>query len=326
MDPDSSDFNRDRSDSMEEMSLGSLSHHSSSTFNRRSSSTKKRRDPKVQLDPPESLATISHPSFNSRLRISSPTHNDETWNRRTTQWHPQFNGHPETNPQSLPNRDVDNNIQSCPSPPNEQNNINDLLQSIVKSNENLQRAMLQQNDLLKTLLKETCETRKQLSKMSTQSDSARTDENFPSPSVTGISFDTCTLSESKKIDDMQSQQKCNDDDVSIHSSQSVVYSCHETKLNLETFDEKWLQQSAATAQIWFSTLVSELASKPYYHSLLTIDKEQINFNAPTEGPNATLHSTLQNKLSQRFRSMMLNSGITSGTSIIQFITNSLAIL
>ena len=107
--------------------------------------------------------------------------------------------------------------------------------------------MLQQNDPLNTLLKETCETRKQLSKMPTQSDSARTDENHPSPSVTGISFDTCTLSESKKIDDMQSQQKCNDDGVSIRSSQSVVYSYHDTKLNIETFDEKWLQQSAATA-------------------------------------------------------------------------------
>ena len=78
--------------------------------------------------------------------------------------------------------------------------------------------------------------------------------------------------------------------------------------------------------MWYGNLVSELASKSYYHPLLTADKKSINFESPIKGPNATLHSTLQTKLSSEFRTMMLNSNYASGTDILKFIDSLLTLL
>ena len=78
--------------------------------------------------------------------------------------------------------------------------------------------------------------------------------------------------------------------------------------------------------MWYSNIISELASKSYYHPLLSADKKHINFNFPIEGLNTTLHSALQTKLSQQFCTMMLNSKYTSGTDILQFIDATLTTL
>ena len=117
------------------------------------------------------------------------------------------------------------------------------------------------------------------------------------------------------------------DDASVTSVQSVVQAAQsgyqETKLNIVTFEESWLHKDTSQAKGWLRTIISELASKPHYHPLLTPDKKRINYNAPIEGANATLHSTLQTKLSSHFRTMMLNSNFTSGTQILHFIDSSL---
>ena len=98
------------------------------------------------------------------------------------------------------------------------------------------------------------------------------------------------------------------------------------KITIATFDESWLQNDAPKARMWYGNIISELASKSYYHPLLTADKKHINFEAPVEGPNATLHSALQTKLSSHFRTMMLNSRYSSGTAILKFIDSSLTLL
>ena len=98
------------------------------------------------------------------------------------------------------------------------------------------------------------------------------------------------------------------------------------KINISTFDKSWLRNNAPKARMWYGNIISELASKSYYHPILLPDKKQIKFNAPLEGPNATLHSALQTKLSSQFRTMMLNSKYVSGTDILQFIDTSLSTL
>ena len=98
------------------------------------------------------------------------------------------------------------------------------------------------------------------------------------------------------------------------------------KLNIFTFEESWLQDNAPEAHMWYGNIISELASKSYYHPILSPDKKHINFDTPIDGPNATLHSTLQSKLSSQFRTMMLNSNYTSGTDILKFIDTSLSTL
>ena len=100
----------------------------------------------------------------------------------------------------------------------------------------------------------------------------------------------------------------------------------DTKITIEKFDDDWLLQGTQS-KIWFTQLVSELASKPYYHSLLTPDKTRINYNAPAGGPNATLFSVLQGKISTNFRGMLcINCNMTTATQILKWIHDSTAIL
>ena len=110
------------------------------------------------------------------------------------------------------------------------------------------------------------------------------------------------------------------DDSSIISVHSVIQpGYHDTKLNIESFQEKWIKEGAPS-KIWFSQIIGELAAKPYYHALLTPCKTKINYDAPSDGPNATLFSVLHNKLSQSLRTMLcLNCGFTTGTQILNFI-------
>ena len=116
------------------------------------------------------------------------------------------------------------------------------------------------------------------------------------------------------------------DDSSIASFQSLQQGYQDIKINLTTFEEKWLKKDAPKARMWYGNLISELASKSYHHPLLTADKKNITFDTPIDGPNATLHSTLQTKLSSEFRTMMFNSKYTSSTDILNFIDSSLTLL
>ena len=94
------------------------------------------------------------------------------------------------------------------------------------------------------------------------------------------------------------------DDASIASFQSAVQGYQDIKITIATFEESWLQNDAPKARMWYDNIILDLASKSYYHPLLSADKKHINFEAPVKGPNATLHSALQTKLSSHFRTMM----------------------
>ena len=93
----------------------------------------------------------------------------------------------------------------------------------------------------------------------------------------------------------------------------------ETKLTLDKFDEEWLVTEPAQATIWFTNLISELAAKPYYHPLLTADKQSINYDAPTTGPNTLLFSVLMSKLTGSFHTMCINCKATTGMAVLHLI-------
>ena len=97
----------------------------------------------------------------------------------------------------------------------------------------------------------------------------------------------------------------------------------DTKVTIEKYEDGWLEQGTQS-KIWFPQLISELASKPYYHSLLTPDKNGINYNAPAGGPNATLFSVLQSKISTNFCGMLcINCKMTTtATQILQWLHTS----
>jgi hypothetical protein len=137
----------------------------------------------------------------------------------------------------------------------------------------------------------------------------------PSPSE-GISLASGTnpklaTQDSKvtKLHSAQSHQHQEPDDTSIASLQSnqsqTIHGYHESKLTVDKFDKSWLQEGPKS-KLWVCQIISELASKPYYHSLLTDDRTSIKPDAQHNGPNATLFSVLQNKLSINLRTMFLN--------------------
>ena len=157
--------------------------------------------------------------------------------------------------------------------------------------------------------------------------------HFQSSPQDGISIaDTTSIRTTKVKDENQIPTSTQDDAASVTSVQTIqsttqAYNHHDAKLNIETFNEEWMsRKQSAEAKLWMGTMISELASKPYYHPLLTADKKSINFNADIEGPNATLYSALQKKLSSSFATMMWNSQLTTGTSILQFIHDSTKVL
>ena len=105
------------------------------------------------------------------------------------------------------------------------------------------------------------------------------------------------------------------DDSSVISIQSALHQpeYHDTKLNVKPFKAKWLKEGAP-AKIWLSQIIGELASKLYYHPLLTKCKTKINYDATGDDPNATLFSVIHNKLSESYRTMLcLNCNFTTGT-------------
>ena len=214
---------------------------------------------------------------------------------------------------------------------NNDNTMLSILQSLAESNQKLQDSLASHQTLLASLVKSTsdiCESQKELTTALLNSSSSKPVSRVPTThfepsSNEGISLSQSSIPEIGKAS--LTLPRHDNDDISVNSSQSIM-GYQDTKLNLETFDETWLEKSAPDAKIWFRTLISELASKSYYHPLLTVDKKEINFQAPSEGPNSTLYSTLQTKLSQRFRTMMLNSGYISGTDILRFIDESITIL
>lgn len=112
---------------------------------------------------------------------------------------------------------------------------------------------------------------------------------------------------------------------SLASIQSAVQGYQDVKITIATFLE-WLQKDAPKARMWCGNIISKLAFKSYYHPLPTLNKKHINFDGPVEGPNAMLLLALQTKLSFQFRTMMLNSCYSSGTTILKFIDSSLTLL
>ena len=100
---------------------------------------------------------------------------------------------------------------------------------------------------------------------------------------------------------IKSETQLPTDDSSVASVQSVLQGGYQDiKINFSTFEEAWLQNNAPKACMWYGNIISKLASKSYYHPLLSLDKKHINFNAPIEGQNVMLHSVLQTKLSSQF--------------------------
>ena len=284
-----------------------------------------RRHILLQPDPPEN----ENQSLPSNIDVSVSHHSvprNQYRNRRDTQWHPPYyERQHHSNDDSTTSQRIHHTTSSS------KDTTIELLTSIVNSNSKLHDSIVKQQELLMELIKSTSETNaKQTSLMETiiagMSSIPRVPkQHFESSSTDGISFNSCHDSNTEKELSSHNVTSHVPDDASINSTHSL-YGYQDTKLNLDTFDETWLEKSAATAKIWLSTAISELASKPYYHPLLTVDKKNINFAAAPEGSNATLHSTLQTKLSERFRTMMLNSGLTTGTEILKFIQDSLIIL
>ena len=270
------------------------------------------------MDPPEDTNefpdTLSFEPGSTQQQSSSE---HSLRNRRATQWHPPF--------------DADNTSAEGSNPSNDPTML-DILQSLTESNKKLQESLVTQQKLLTTLVKSTseiCQTQKELMKAvlatpSPPNTTARVPPSHFDPSPNdGISLSQSSIQEIGKSE--MTLPRNDNDDLSVTSTTSIM-GYQDTKLNLEIFQEIWLETSIADAKIWYYTLLSELASKPYYHSLLTSDKKNVHFESPSEGPNATLYSTLQTKLSQRFRTMMLNSGYTTGTDILKFISDSIKIL
>ena len=156
--------------------------------------------------------------------------------------------------------------------------------------------------------------------------------HFKSSLQDRISITETSIRSTKVKEENQIPSSTQDDTASVTSVQTIhsttqVYNHHDAKLNIETFNEEWIcRKQSAEAKLWMGTMISELASKPYYHPLLTANKKSINFNADIEGPNATLYSALQKKLSSLFATMMWNSQLTTGTAILQFIHDSTKVL
>lgn len=155
--------------------------------------------------------------------------------------------------------------------------------------------------------------------------------HFERSSTDGISFDSNaaplsqdpTLSLNRSAHHKPAPPADSDDAsiASIHSTHSMQ-GYQDTKVTIEKYEDGWLEQGTQS-KIWFTQLISELASKPYYHSLLTPDKNGINYNAPTGGPNATLFSVLQSKISANFRGMLcINCKMTTATQILQWLHTS----
>ena len=205
-----------------------------------------------------------------------------------------------------------------------------MLQTFIAAEQSSTRAtqtiLLKQSTLLDKQLKEI--TKLSYSRKVPQS-------HFESNSADGISFD---ISQPTSQDPTTKQEHSNHppapptsaaqpapsnsaDDSSVISIQSAIHQpgYHDTKLNVESFKAKWLKEGAP-AKIWLSQIIGELASKPYYHPLLTECKTKINYDATGDGPNATLFSVLHNKLSESYRIMLcLNCNFTTGTQILHFI-------
>jgi hypothetical protein len=268
---------------------------------------------------------------------------EPTLNRRDTQWHTLFQQSPSTTvPPHPPAPARFHERLSAPAPQQQQQNRQlhspstistidpfiSLFQAITDSNNHLHNAICkQQETLLKQqqtlrefLTKESQLCRQQTALLQKQLDAiialAPPQHRVPATHFQpedGISFASTgsppltqlshTEHKPAPIIQVNSNQQAHDDSsvVSVHSLQQGY---QDTKITISTFEESWLQSDATAAKLWLSTIISELASKTYYHTLLTPDKRNINYDAPVKGPNAILHSALQSKLSKNFQNMI----------------------
>ena len=103
---------------------------------------------------------------------------------------------------------------------------------------------------------------------------------MPNPSD-GISFDASSNPPSLAPTDHQED----DDAQSIQSTTSVVIHNPkpDKKLKIRNFQTEWIQNSH-NCQLWFQSIISELAANEYYDVLLTANKKEINYITPPAAP------------------------------------------
>ena len=135
---------------------------------------------------------------------------------------------------------------------------------------------------------------------------------MPNPSD-GISLDASSNQPSLA----QTDQQDDDDAQSVHSTASVVIHNPkpDKKLKIRNFQTEWIQDSH-NCQLWFQSIISELAANEYYDVLLTANKKEINYISPPTAPNASLYSQLCDRLDTNFLHMMQNSGFKTGTDLL----------
>ena len=200
-----------------------------------------RRHIVLQPDPPDSNENQSLPS---NINVSVSHHSmprNQYRNRRDTQWQPPYH---ERQHHSNDNSTTSEKNYHTTSP--SKDTTIELLTSIVNSNSKLHDSIVKQQELLMEIIKSTSETdAKQTSLMETiiagMSSIPRVPtQHFKSSSSDGISFDSCHDSNTGKELSSHKVTSHVPDDASVNSTHSL-YGYQDTKLNLDTFDETWIE-------------------------------------------------------------------------------------
>ena len=213
--------------------------------------------------------------------------------------------------------------------------VDDFFTAFMKSQANMECIVTQQQEMMSTFLtfdrelqiKQDHLMQKQLSvlqEIATSTKKSRVPASHFQPSpIDGISIASTTQSNQSTTQEIPShppptQQNLqqSSDDASITSQLSAAQGYQDIKLHIEKFDEDWLTTDPALADSWFTNVIAELATKSYFHPLLTTDKSSINYDDPVTGPNSTLFSVLMQKLTIAFRTMCINCKATTGTAVL----------
>ena len=292
-----------------------------------------------------------HPATNSSSSVhsvhsSAMNHAHARTERRRTQNHPlpqfSFRSHSQRSPRQSSQRSDNSGLTSRPSSIIEEAAIT----QIAKSHQKIETVLYQQQLTLDNLIQSNAAFRSSHQSILEQQNEILTQQlqvlkkcmlptgqstatpNAPAEnSSTGISY--APSGENSDLPFTQENQKPTQvkppsDDISIgsHHSNIVHMGYQDSKLTINNFKDEWLSE-VTPAKLRLAQLTSELAAKPYYHQLLTPNKRAINFQAPIDGPNATLYSVLQNKISDNFKTMFVNCNYTTGTQILEYIVDSI---
>ena len=113
------------------------------------------------------------------------------------------------------------------------------------------------------------------------------------------------------------QINANDDGISIQSQQLAALIS--STINFEKYDAKW-EDDPTKSQLWYENVIACLAAKNFYHSLLTPDHLQINFDVPTtNNANSNIASVLTSKLPTTVLTLFKNSNVRSGVEMMGYI-------